>query len=91
MLIQIPNWTIPTQVQAEAAREHLDQISLGVFSQEEEDDKQKLRGSICSLQLEHLEEEDDVKTEDLDKIWLAYWHIDSLPIDVNKPILTWLE
>ena len=52
MLIQIPNRTIPTQVRAEAAREHLDQISLGVFSQEEEDDKQKLRGSICSLQLE---------------------------------------
>ena len=70
MLIQIPNWTIPTQVQAEAAREHLDHYSL---------------------QLEHLEEEDDVKTEDLDKIWLAYWHIDSLPIDVNKPVLTWLE
>ena len=44
-----------------------------------------------SLQLEHLEEEDDVKTEDLDKIWLAYWHIDSLPIDVNKAVLTWLE
>ena len=46
MLIQIPNRTIPTQVRAEAAREHLDQISLEVFSQEEEDDKQKLRGSI---------------------------------------------
>ena len=46
MLIQIPNRTILTQVRTEAAREHLDQISLRVFSQEEEDDKQKLRGSI---------------------------------------------